>query len=186
MERGGEGACGERIRQVSNGTNAGSMCISSPPYFFKNSFLQVLQCRTWSGICVCKTCTRTWMQDTNYVNLLSSHNIEPNYLRRSILGGIRYGKPVVFDMMDIDLWDDVPHVFDAVQPGLLQSLLNKSLLKNEAYTSLIKPADGEEYERSRYQDDRIAAFKVVLLTTLPHPNPAMLDATYVLRVMIKG
>eukprot|EP00955_Chlamydomonas_euryale_P105738 365661-Chlamydomonas_euryale.AAC.23 len=53
-------------------------------------------------------------------------------------------------------------------------------------TSAHRPADGEEYERSRYQDDRIAAFKVVLLTTLPHPNPAMLDATYVLRVMIKG
>ena len=99
------------------------------------------------------------------MNALSSNNIEPNRLRRSILGGIRYGKvgnqaggredgpyricylslperiaiqnpycpclpfilsqPVVLDLMDCDLWPEMPKIFDAVQPGLLDAILTK-------------------------------------------------------------
>lgn len=34
-------------------------------------------------------------------------------------------QPVVVDLMDVDLWPVLPGVFDAVQPGLLESLLDK-------------------------------------------------------------
>ena len=41
------------------------------------------------GAAVYRACSP---QDTNYVNALSSNNMEPNRLRRSVLGGLRYGK----------------------------------------------------------------------------------------------
>jgi hypothetical protein len=88
-------------------------------------------------------------QDTNYINVLSSNNIEPNRLRRSILGGIRYGKPVVMDQMDVDLWSELPRILDSVHPGLLGMLLSKELLRNEAYKCLIRAEDGEEYEPNK-------------------------------------
>ncbi|GFH07628.1 ANK_REP_REGION domain-containing protein [Haematococcus lacustris] len=42
--------------------------------------------------------------DTNYINALSSHAIEPNRLRRSILGALRYGKPVVRALLVVCLF----------------------------------------------------------------------------------
>lgn len=63
--------------------------------------------------------------------------------------------------MDVDLWEELPRVFDAVHPGLLQALLGKSLLKDEGYKALIRAADGEEYEPNKFQDARVAAFRLV-------------------------
>lgn len=34
-------------------------------------------------------------------------------------------QPVVLDLMDCDLWPEMPKIFDAVQPGLLDAILNK-------------------------------------------------------------
>ena len=49
-------------------------------------------------------CLCGWAQrDVAYVNLLVSHEIAPDRLRVILLGAIRYGKPLVLDMMDVDL-----------------------------------------------------------------------------------
>jgi hypothetical protein len=55
----------------------------------------------------------------------------------------RYGKPLVVDLMEVDLWRELPAVFDRVQPGLLAALLDKSLLRGDKFHSLIRPEDGE-------------------------------------------
>lgn len=34
-------------------------------------------------------------------------------------------QPVVLDLMDCDLWAELPKVFDAVQPGLLDVIMDK-------------------------------------------------------------
>jgi len=125
--------------------------------------------------------------DVNYVNALSSHNTDPNRLRRSILGGLRYGKPVVLDLMDVSgLWPELPAVFDRVQPGLLAALLNKSILQGGAYTSLIRAEDGEEYDANKFQDARVARFSLIIHTSAPRPHPDLLAATTPLRVMVKA
>lgn len=49
-------------------------------------------------LAVVLTAGRT-QQDTNYVNALNVNQIDPNKLRRSVLGSIRYGKPCVIDVM---------------------------------------------------------------------------------------
>eukprot|EP00798_Chlamydomonas_sp_ICE-L_P018545 gene18545-25052_t len=122
--------------------------------------------------------------DTNYVNALSRSDMEPNRLRRSILGGLRYGKPVVLDLMDIDsLWSELPRLFDAVQAGFLDSLMDKSLLSAAKYKQLIRKEDGEEYEENQFQEARMAAFKFVILTSAKVPNEDLLKRTYALQNM---
>ncbi|KXZ44826.1 hypothetical protein GPECTOR_61g779 [Gonium pectorale] len=126
-------------------------------------------------------------QDTNYVNALSSAHMAPPRLRRSLLGGLRYGKPLVLDLQDCDLWPEMPAAFDRVQPGLLAALLDRSLLSGERYTSLIRPEeDGDEYEPSRFSEGRLRAFSFVVLCSAARPNPALLEAMYVLRVVLSG
>ncbi|GAX77970.1 hypothetical protein CEUSTIGMA_g5412.t1 [Chlamydomonas eustigma] len=125
--------------------------------------------------------------DTNYVNALSSNNLEPNRLRRSILGAVRYGKPVVLDLMDCDvLWEEMPKIFDSVQPGLLSSILDKSLITTDKYLALTRQEDGEEYEPNKFQECRISAFKFILLTTESQPNEEMTEKFYSLRVLVKA
>ncbi|GLC46364.1 IQ motif and ankyrin repeat domain-containing protein 1 [Pleodorina starrii] len=123
-------------------------------------------------------------QDTNYVNALNSRHLEPNMLRRSLLGALRYGKAMVLDLQDCDLWPEMPRMFDQVQPGLLAAVLNKSLLAGERYTSLIRPEDGEEYDRNKFQDSRIRSFAFIVLTAARQPNPQLVQQMYALRVMI--
>lgn len=88
--------------------------------------------------------------------------------------------------MDVDLWDEVIKLFDKIQPGLLDSLLTKGLLLNEAYMALVRKEDGEEYEPNRWQDSRVENFKLIVLTSARHPNEAMLERFHVLRVKVKG
>ncbi|GLI61511.1 hypothetical protein VaNZ11_003891 [Volvox africanus] len=123
-------------------------------------------------------------QDTNYVNALNSRHMEPHMLRRSLLGSIRYGKAMVLDLQDCDLWPEMPRMFDQVQPGLLATLMDKSLLAGERYASLIRAEDGEEYDKNKFQESRIKAFGFLVITAARIPNPQLLAQTYAVRVMI--
>lgn len=49
---------------------------------------------------------------------------------QSIVYFDRYGKPVVLDMMDVDMFDTATMKFDEVQKGLMASLMSKDLLKD--------------------------------------------------------
>ncbi|EFJ52920.1 hypothetical protein VOLCADRAFT_115853 [Volvox carteri f. nagariensis] len=125
-------------------------------------------------------------QDTNYVNALNSRHMEPHMLRRALLGAIRYGKAMVLDLQDCDLWPEMPRMFDQVlvHPGLLASVLDRSLLKEERYTALIRAEDGEEYDKNKFQESRIRAFGFIVLTSSRQPNPQLVERMYCLRVMI--
>ena len=60
--------------------------------------------------------------------------MEPETIRRSLLGAIRFGKFLVLDLVDIeDMWPSVVRKFDDVQKDLMSSLLNKDFLKDEKY-----------------------------------------------------
>ncbi len=71
-------------------------------------------------------CCAVLPQDTNYVCALSPRDMESDRLRRSLLGAIRYGKPLVLDLMDVaQLWRELAPAFDKLLPGLFAALLNK-------------------------------------------------------------
>ena len=41
-------------------------------------------------------------RDTNYINAVDPTQMKPEVVRMALLGALRYGKPIVFDMMDLD------------------------------------------------------------------------------------
>ena len=43
----------------------------------------------------------------------------------------RYGKPVVVDMMEVDMYQTVSDRMDGVLPGLLTMIMDKSILVEE-------------------------------------------------------
>ena len=124
--------------------------------------------------------------DTNYVNALSRANMESDKLRRSILGAIRYGKPFILDLMDVDVWESVQFDFDLIKKGLMGMLLDRSILKDEAYLSLIKESDGEEYHPTKFQDSWADKFKFIILTSERFPAKEVTDQCYCVRVAVKG
>jgi hypothetical protein len=63
----------------------------------------------------------------------------------------RYGKPCVLDFMGVDLLDEAIKSFDVVAPGLFHSILTKALLKDDAYLSLVRSDDGDEYHHTKFQ-----------------------------------
>lgn len=43
----------------------------------------------------------------------------------------RYGKPLVFDMMEVNMFDSIQKQLDRIQAGLTEQLLSKKLLEKE-------------------------------------------------------
>lgn len=124
--------------------------------------------------------------DSNYVNTLSKANMDANKLRRNILGAIRYGKPLVLDLLEVDMWDEVNRDFDVIQKGLLGRLMDKSLMKNEGYLELRRDSDGDDYETSKFDDYRIEkGFKCIVVTSNKFPAEELLESTYPLRVKVQ-
>lgn len=62
----------------------------------------------------------------------------------------RYGKPLVFDLRQVNLFPVVQQQLEVVQTGLAQALLNRGLLAKEGYLSLLRPTDGPEYDPSQF------------------------------------
>ena len=114
--------------------------------------------------------------DTNYVNACSRKDIEPNRLRRSLLGAIRYGKPCIIDTMGVDLWDEICNALEGVQPNLVKQVLNGEITKPDNYMRLVRKEDGEEYDPNKFQDARIKSFRSVVLTTTRQPETAMVES----------
>ncbi|KAL6763753.1 hypothetical protein V8C86DRAFT_2489790 [Haematococcus lacustris] len=80
--------------------------------------------------------------------------------------------------MEVALWPEMPAVFDRVQPGLMAAIMSKSLLHKEAYRSLIRLEDGDEYEHTKFQAARTARFVFIILTGATRPDPDLVAATY--------
>ena len=112
--------------------------------------------------------------------------MDANKIRRNILGAIRYGKPLVLDLLEVDMWDEVVRDFDLIQKGLLSRLMDKSLMQNEGYLELRRDSDGDDYENSMFDDYRIEkGFKCIIVTSNKYASDALLESTYALRVKVQ-
>uniref|UniRef100_A0A2I3GVN0 Uncharacterized protein n=1 Tax=Nomascus leucogenys TaxID=61853 RepID=A0A2I3GVN0_NOMLE len=69
-------------------------------------------------------------QDTNYVDMANPEHLRPERMRLALLGALRYGKPLVFDLREVDL-------FPVVQRQL----------EVERYLLLLPPTGGPEYTK---------------------------------------
>ncbi|XP_043923407.1 IQ motif and ankyrin repeat domain-containing protein 1 [Protopterus annectens] len=123
-------------------------------------------------------------RDTNYLDTLNPHDMQTESIRLALLGSIRYGKPLVFDMMEVNMLDVIKTRFDEIQNGLLDELLDKKLIKNERYLSLLRPTDSPEYSRNQFMETRMEKFKLFVLTKLQNPPESLLNSFYPIEVFI--
>ena len=123
-------------------------------------------------------------RDTNYMNALSPSQMQPEKIRLSLMGAIRFGKPAVLDMMEIDMFETVATRCDEIQKGLLASVMDKSILENENYLKLIREGDGDQYDKNKFNDFFTRNFKFWIITKNPYPPDSLLDQTYPIRVII--
>ncbi|KAM5280698.1 IQ motif and ankyrin repeat domain-containing protein 1 [Ctenodactylus gundi] len=103
-------------------------------------------------------------QDTNYVDAMNPEHLRPETIRLALLGALRYGKPLVFDLHEVDLLPVVQQQLEVVQPGLAQALLSRRLLEQERYLSLLRPTDGPEYDPAQFQEARLGNFRLFFVT----------------------
>ncbi|XP_072458683.1 IQ motif and ankyrin repeat domain-containing protein 1 isoform X3 [Notamacropus eugenii] len=123
-------------------------------------------------------------QDTNYLDTLNPAHMQPDRVRLALLGALRFGKPLVFDMREIDMFEVVKRQLDAIQPGLAQELLSKNLLNKDRFLSLLRPGDGPEYNRNQFQISRIIHFKVFFLTKTRRPPDPQLQTLLPIQVLL--
>ena len=109
--------------------------------------------------------------------------IDPASLRKKLLGALRYGKPLVLDMMSMELDHDlIEAVFDAVMPGLLDKILTKKVLREEIYTQLITEDDGEEYKPAFFSEKALDHFQFIMISKLPVPPEWCTESFFIMRV----
>ncbi|XP_017738935.1 PREDICTED: putative IQ motif and ankyrin repeat domain-containing protein LOC642574 homolog isoform X3 [Rhinopithecus bieti] len=125
-------------------------------------------------------------QDTNYVDTVNPEHLKPERLRLALLGALRYGKPLVFDLREVDLFPAVQRQLEAVQPGLARALLSRGLLEQERYLSLLRPTDGPEYSPTQFQEQRLEHFRLFFVTKVQWPPAEQQQVLLPVRVQLPG
>ncbi|XP_048763546.2 IQ motif and ankyrin repeat domain-containing protein 1-like isoform X2 [Ostrea edulis] len=123
-------------------------------------------------------------RDTNYLNSLNPKEMEANKIRLSLLGAIRFGKPLVLDMMEVDMFHTVSDRFDEIDKGLMDKIMDKSIMQEENYLKLLKAGDGPEYEKNKFSLFRTQNFKFWIITKNPYPPDYLLDTCYTIRIYV--
>uniref|UniRef100_A0A7M4F7X5 IQ motif and ankyrin repeat containing 1 n=1 Tax=Crocodylus porosus TaxID=8502 RepID=A0A7M4F7X5_CROPO len=122
-------------------------------------------------------------RDTNYLNTLNPNHMNPETVRLALLGAIRYGKPVVFDMMEVNMFDAVKRQLEGITPGLAEAVLTL-LAASCRYLCLARATDGPEYFRTAFQEARTKKFKLFIVTKCHHPPEELLQQLLPIQVVL--
>ena len=120
----------------------------------------------------------------NQTNSTNCHDYFSKDIVLMVNHSCSFGKPLVVDMMAVDMLESVRMKFDVVQEGLLNAILTKEILKDDKFLSLVKPEDGEQYSKTAFLGARIENFKFIILTQLWNPSEDLISQTHPLRVII--
>jgi len=123
-------------------------------------------------------------RDTNMLTALNPADMQPETIRKALIGAIRFGKPLVIDFMEVDMFEQVSEVVNRIQPKLMKQLMTKALLKDEKYMKLVKNSDDAQYQAGQFMHHFVENFKVIFITKNPYPPKALLDQTYPIRVVL--
>ncbi|XP_072432624.1 IQ motif and ankyrin repeat domain-containing protein 1-like isoform X3 [Chiloscyllium punctatum] len=124
-------------------------------------------------------------RDTNFYDALNPGHMQPQVLRLGLLGAIRYGKMLVIDMMEVNMFEAVSRIFNQIEAGLMEKLLNKELLQKDRFLSLIRPGDGPEYSRNEFSPTRTEKFQLVFITKMQNLPEEQLTLFYPIQIVIK-
>jgi len=121
-------------------------------------------------------------RNTNYLCAINPTEAKPEKIRLALLGGIRFGKPFVLDMMEADMFDIISDIMDQIQPNLMKSLMSKEIVKEENYMKLVKPSDDSQYQSSQFMHQFADQFQFVIITKKENPPQSLLDKTYPIKI----
>ncbi|XP_041359305.1 IQ motif and ankyrin repeat domain-containing protein 1-like [Gigantopelta aegis] len=120
--------------------------------------------------------------NSNYMQAISQKDMAPETLRKALIGAIRYGKALVVDMMDFDGFEILLTSLEEMEKGLTDKLMNRSIMDNESYMSLVTDDDGDEYKDYMFSDDLKDSFVFLILTIKDPPNMLMMRKMYPMRI----
>ena len=70
-------------------------------------------------------------QDTNYLNALAPKDMQPEIIRLALIGSLRFGKPLVIDMMEVDMFQTVSDRMDDILSGLMAMIIDKTVTEEK-------------------------------------------------------
>ncbi|XP_078485832.1 IQ motif and ankyrin repeat domain-containing protein 1-like [Ciona intestinalis] len=123
-------------------------------------------------------------RDTNYICALNPENMKPETLRLGLLGALRYGKPLVIDMLEIDMYETVCDMVNQIRDGLMDQIMNKEILEEKNYIPLVKTTDPSEYQKSNFHHHRVESFILIIVTKNKFPPENLTDITYPIRIVL--
>lgn len=123
-------------------------------------------------------------RDVNLLDASSSALMSPEPIRKALIGSLRYGKPLVVDMGQADLFENCVKQFDAVEAGLMASVLDKSIIQEEKYSKLIRESDGSEYKLYEFREDLLNGFKFIMVTGCMDPSASSRGASCAIQVVM--
>ena len=96
----------------------------------------------------------------NYLSALNSNEMTAERIRLAVLGGLRFGKPVIVDSEDCDLFDAIQQFVNGVRPTLFDEILSNEITKGgyclndilykyyleSCFKTLIKDSDDGNYQ----------------------------------------
>ncbi|CUG70025.1 Hypothetical protein, putative [Bodo saltans] len=110
---------------------------------------------------------RTFLKYRNviFVDTFSPKQMEPDSLRRSLLGALRYGKPLVLDLRDVPMLSLLEEKFNAILPNLFQEVLSKNFQEKEVFLKLLRqPQDGPELVEEKFSSVMAKEAKIVVVS----------------------
>ena len=122
-------------------------------------------------------------RDVNLVYAYRPDDVEPQSLRKKVMGALRYGKPLVLDYLSMAIDKEaVVELFDAVLPGLFQLIVTKQILQEENWSRLIREGDDPDYALDMWKPRNLEFFHFILVSKLPKLPEWCTDKFFVLKV----
>ena len=137
-------------------------------------------------------------RDTNYFHILSEKEMSAENLRMGLLGAIRYGKCMIIDFDNMDMFDALQTFVNNVKSDLFDAILSKKgkisksflrislkwfiVIEEDYYKTLVKPGDHKDYQVSGFNRSRVPHFKFVILMKTA-PDEEWLDNTYPIQIV---
>lgn len=121
-------------------------------------------------------------RDSNCLCTANSNDMQPETIRKALIGSIRFGKPFLIDMLDTDMYNFMEKSFNEISPNLMQDVMSKKVLEEEEYLKLVTEDDGNLYEPQNF--DRVNDFMFVVATKRDPPPDDLL--ALMLPVKVEG
>ena len=121
--------------------------------------------------------------NVNFINTSDFGAMQPENLRRSLIGAIRFNRPFGLDLEDrgAAFWDEVEKAFNLIENGLLENIMSKKLLQDSNYLKLVKiEIDGEEYKDFYFND--FSKFKFMIVTSNENMDKSFLNKFTVYKI----